>query len=166
MGKRLIYQDWIAEMGRYPGMAHVEAAPPSTHYNPIIVRAVTQALNDLESDQARFIRAYYFYGKSYREISRSTGKSSTMLQSLHQRALKKLARSLYVLLGRRYNIPCPRNNDCPLCLHPRSAEIDRLLRAKPEAETWCRIVAILRDEFNLETPMPSRIIGHMKYHMI
>jgi len=166
MGKKnLIYQNWIAEMGRYPGLPHVEIARSSSNYNQSIVRAVTRALNDLASDQARFIRSYYFYGQSCREISESTGKSITMLNSLHRRALKQLMCSLYVLLGGRYNIPSPRNYDCPLCLHPRSAEIDILLRSKSKSETWRRIIEALRDDFNLELMMPSRIIGHMKYHM-
>lgn len=51
---------------------------------------ISDALNQLSSDQSDVIIRRYFYGHEYREIARALGKSEGAVKMLHQRAIKKL----------------------------------------------------------------------------
>lgn len=163
--KRIVYQDWIVELGCDPSHPRNRDAAVSNAYNRTIITAVNQAMENLDEDEAAFIRFYYMQGMNYRRISHETGKPIYRLETLHRRALRKLRSPLHNLLGGRYNIPSPENPDCPLCFHPRSEEIDRLIQSKTRPETWRRIIRSLREEFGIILPTLQLLIGHSKYHI-
>lgn len=166
MGReRIVYQDWIVELGRDPATIG-QVPPPAQRCDSVpIITAVNQALHALEAEEAFFIRSFYMQGMGYREISRLTGRAIYRLEALHAGAVKKLKRRLYALLGGRYRIPAPPQPECPLCRHPRAEAIDRLIRAKSPEETWRRIIRELRHDYGIVIDTPQRLIGHRKYHM-
>jgi len=161
--KRIVYQDWIVELGRDPSRPQADGG--TYEYNQEIIAAVNRAMERLSDHESEFIRLYYMQGMNYRRISQETGKPIHLLEALHQRALRRLKPLLHDLLGGRYNIPAPQENVCPLCLHPRSEEINRLIRSKTKPETWRRIIISLRDEFGIVLPTLQQLVGHNKYHI-
>lgn len=167
MGKRrVIYQEWIVELGYDPSRSWIEYFFPTEGYNHDVIAAVNRALRALDDEEASFIRTYYLQGASFRRISEETGMAKYKLESLHHTALKKLVRSLHILLGGKYNIPSPKDPACPLCNHPQIEAINSLIQSKSERETWKRIIRALRDDFGIILSTPQRLIGHQKFHMI
>jgi len=163
---RIIYQDWIVELGHDPTQAYRLTPGPEETYNRAIITAVNRAMEALDEEERAFIRAYYLQGMSYRQISRITGQAIYRLENLHQNAVRRLKRRLSGLLGGRFNISTEREIVCPLCRHPDVDKINALILSKTREETWKRIIRILRDDFAVAGVMPQRLIGHRKYHMI
>jgi hypothetical protein len=162
---RIVYQDWIVSLGGDPSLTWEERSRTSGSYNQTIIRAVNQALESLTEEEAGIVRCYYFQGMSYQAISDLTGRAIYRLGLLHNRALKKLKKKLAATLGGEYQIPFPGDRECPLCCHPRKAEIDALIQTKGEAETWRRISGTLRGEFGIRTITPQQLKAHQKYHI-
>ena len=163
--KRVVYQDWIVELGRDPSRPQNPETDDVGEYNLEIITAVNRAMERLSGDEAEFVRLYYMQGMNYRRISDATGRPICRLEALHRRALRRLKPPLHDLLGGRYNIPPPEYLGCPLCRHPRSEEINRLIRSKTGPETWRRIIRSLREEFGIVLPTSQQLIGHYKYHI-
>lgn len=164
---RIIYQDWIVELGHDPAVSWQEAAAGDSNYNQRLIRAVNRSLACLTDEEAWFIRRFYFMGMGFREIGRITGREIYRLESIHNRALRKLRRSLRNLVGPDGRIKTTESElGCPVCLHEDRKDIDRLIEGKQPRETWRRILKILGDKYGLKIKAPQRLIGHWKYHMI
>lgn len=163
---RIIYQDWIVELGYDPASGPPPAKPGSDKCRTRIIDAVTQAVDSLEQDEADFIRRFHYQGMGYREISRLTGRAIYRLEVLHQRALRKLKVRLPALLEGCCNLPTDPISDCPICAHPALDTINALILSKKEKETWKRIIQTLKNKYGLIIKTPQRLIGHKKYHMI
>ena len=162
---RIVYQEWIVELGRDPSRTWNELRPPEDNYNETIIAAVNKALAALENEEAGLIRAYHMQGISFAEISKNTGIEPYKLESLHRRAMKKMKLILCRLLGGRYNIPAMETPACPICNHPDVDEINELIRSKTDRETWRRIFRILRDKYRVVFSTTQQLISHHKYHM-
>jgi len=163
---RLLYQDWIVELGRDPHL--IELNRFNNVPEPVNVRiidAVRSALKRLSSAEREFIELYYFRGCSLREIAAILHKRATRMPGLHRRALNKLKRELASFVREEFGIDTATGMNCLLCNSPHRMEIDRLILAKPERETWKRIIRILKNEFNIEITTPQILIGHLKYHI-
>ncbi len=164
--ERIVYQNWIVELGRDPTTTWDEQSRSPDGYNLKIINAVNRALSLLDEDEVSFIRAFYIQGLTCRQISVETERAIYKLESLHRGALKKLRKSLHHLLGEKYHIPEPDNHICPLCAHPRSDEINRLLKSKTDQETWKPIIRILRRRYGIVLSTTQILVGHHKYHMM
>lgn len=163
---RIVYQEWIVNLGRDPARSWPEAADTGGGYNDEIVMAVTRALETLSEEEAAMIRRFHFQGLSYQEISRITGREIYRLDALHRRAMRKLTVGLRPLVEescRRDHFP---KTGCPLCSHPAREEIDRLIHSKRREETWKRMIRILRKKYALPIRSPQLLIGHLKYHTL
>ena len=164
--KRIIYQDWIVELGHDPSVTWAEPVRHPGSHSLKIIEAVNRAMSFLNEDEVSFIRAFYIQGMTYRQISAATERAIYKLESLHRGALRKLKKNLHHLLGRKYHIPKPEKYICPLCDHPRSDEINRLIKSKTNRDTWKPVIRILRREYGVELSTTQILVGHHKYHML
>jgi hypothetical protein len=166
---RVVYVNWIADLGHDPGNLPVDGLPESenpadTERRKQVRRAVSDALKQLSDDEREFVERYYFMGRSYREISELSGRVSHRLEALHGRALKKLQKELTPLVKQLYGLIPATNNDCPICASSSRAEIDRLIESRDRAGTWRPVMQQIRDEFKIGIVTPQTLIGHEKYH--
>jgi len=166
---RIVYQNWIADLGRDPGRqpdpgSPVAEDPVDIKRRDQIRRAVTEALEQLTDDEREFVERYYFMGRSYREIAELSGRAPHRLEALHQRALKKLQKELMPLVKQLYDLVPATNNDCPICASPAREEIDRLIESRDRSGTWRPVMKQIREEFNIGIVTPQTLIGHEKYH--
>ncbi len=161
---RIVYQNWIVNLGRDPDLKiHEVGAPPP--YNEAIIAQVNDVVDSLDPDEADFIRRFYLQGMPYRVISELTGRADYRLEAVHSRALKKLRNRLSGFLSDRFQINIETEADCPLCSHSQTEPINRLIRAKPKEETWKKIINILKTKYQIKIGTPQIIIGHVKYHI-
>jgi hypothetical protein len=166
---RVVYLNWIADLGRDPGQRPV--AGPAEAEDPADIerrertgRAVAEALGRLTDDEREFVERYYFMGRSYREISELSGRAPHRLEALHQRALKKLQKELTPLVKQLYGLTPVAHNACPICASSVRDEIDRLIKSRDPAGTWRPVMKQIREEFNIGIITPQTLIGHEKYH--
>lgn len=166
MGKdRIVYQDWIVNLGYDPSGPRPDQLPP-IEYNSNIITAVNDALTGLDQEEAAFIRLFYYQGKGYREIGEISRREIYRLEALHQRALKKLKIRLTANLAETVPLPSPTPPKCVLCRHPHWDKIDRLIVSKRDSQTWKPIIDILKQEFGIRISTPQCLIGHRKYHIL
>jgi len=164
---RIIYRDWIVDLGHDPALNWQEVAGRDDGQNQKRVFAVNRALMELTEDESGFIRCYYFMGMGYRDIAESTGRRIDRLERMHRNILRKLKTRLSFLIGSERDYRGDYGDPgCPLCRHPRYYEINELIKSKKETETWRPIIKMLRTEFGIRIQSPQRLIGHRKYHMI
>lgn len=161
---RIVYQEWIVNLGYDPARSRPEAAEVEPSYDEEVILAVTRALETLSEEEAALVRSFHFQGLSYQDISRATGREVYRLELLHRRALRSLAARLRPLVATEDVRRERRNTGCPLCCHPAREQIDRLLNSKRREETWKRINAILKERYAVPSLSPRLIIGHLKYH--
>ncbi|MCD6250412.1 MAG: sigma-70 family RNA polymerase sigma factor [candidate division Zixibacteria bacterium] len=166
---RIVYQNWIADLGRDPGQRpdpdpFVAKDPIEIERREKICRAVAEALERLTDDEREFVERYYFMGRSYREISELSGRTPHRLEALHQRALKKLQKELTPLVKELYSLTPATNYDCPICASPDRNEIDRLIESRDPTSTWRPVMRQIREKYNIGIVTPQTLIGHEKYH--
>ncbi|MCP4569978.1 MAG: sigma-70 family RNA polymerase sigma factor [FCB group bacterium] len=165
MGReRIIYQNWIVELDYDPALGR-PWEDVASGYSEKVISAVNQVLDNLDPAEALFIRRFYFQGMSYRKISRLTGRAIHRLETLHNGAIRKLKIRLPAILDLPEPVALSTNSDCPLCNHPESEEINRLICSKGSEETWRRIIKVLKETYGLVICSPQRLIGHQKYHI-
>jgi len=163
---RIVRRHWIIETAAADAAVWLPASERNAGYNDEIIAAVRWAIDGLEPDEAEFVRMFYLRGMSYPQISALTAWPRRLQMSRHRTALKKLRLRLYKMLGGRYNVPIQLRLDCPLCDHPRIAEIDALIRTKRESETWRTIIKTLKTKFTIENVRPQILMTHRKYHIL
>ncbi len=166
---RVVYQNWIADLGRDPGRPPV--AGPSepedraaTERQEQIRAAVAEALRRLSDDEREFIERYHFMGRTYREIAELSGRAMHRLEALHRRSLKKLQKELMPLVKQLFELAPTPNTACPICTSPAREQIDQLIASRDPAGTWRPVMKQIRDEFNIGVITPQTLIGHEKYH--
>lgn len=166
---RVVYQNWIADLGRDPATRPVAGPPEAedpaqTRRREQIRRAVAGALTQLTDDEREFVERYYFMGRTYREISEKSGRAMHRLEALHGRALKKLQKELTPLVKQLYGLDSAGQPGCPICASPVRNEIDRLIATRDPVATWRPVMQQIREEFNIGIVTPQILIGHEKYH--
>ena len=174
---RVIYQNWIVDLGRAPredrngSKADFEPQPVSlealaeeNERRKLVQREVAEALSRLTDDEREFIERFYFIGESYRRIARKSGRAIYKLEAIHKRALKKLRKELRPLVARFYNLEQQPVRKCPICNSPYRSQIDLLIKHRDKSATWKEIIGILKEEFGLKIATPQILIGHEKYH--
>ncbi|MFH1372771.1 MAG: sigma-70 family RNA polymerase sigma factor [bacterium] len=190
-GSRIVYQNWIAEIGidpevlktgRYQCDPLLEAIslddPAASEISREEVRRinreepgqreirsqVSRALEALNDEERELIVHFYLMGKSYRELSDRTGRSVHKLEALHKRAVKKLRKKLAGFVEQRFGVVAASHSDCPICNSPYAAEIDRLISNRDKTTTWKPLITTLREKYDLKIGSPQTLIGHEKYH--
>lgn len=190
-GNRIIYQDWIVEIGRDPNSDQdlegwgfqnrhfVSLDDPSASRltgedvplvsdekkrSMLVRRKVAEAMEQLNDDEREFIARFYFMGESYRRISRISGRAIHKLEALHSRSMRKLRRSLVSFVENTYGLRTDREKECLICSSPFQNEIDKLIANRDRTKTWKPIIRTLRIKYGLRVVSPQLLIGHEKYH--
>lgn len=189
MGKsRLVYVDWIVELGRDPERQLPEQDGPEISIadlseeelrtraigraDPrleILQAEVREAVASLPELERELIERVHFLGESISDLAERSGRKLHRLEAALLRAKRKLA----ILLSQyepkvndAVNSPELRTiSSCPVCQSPNRLAIELLIRAKPVDATWKLIMRKLRDQFGLNLKVPQRLISHEKYHM-
>lgn len=189
--KRIIFQNWIADLGFDPSDRSVGDPDSKKNWPEISIedlpessvqtgdtqasgrdetgsselrRAVRVALDKLTEDEREFVCQFYFMGRSYREISEESARAVYSLEALHRRAMKKLEKHLAAFVKKRFGIANEVKRPCIICQSPRLAEINKLIEQRDKAATWKPVIKRLREEFGIEIKSPQLLIGHEKYH--
>jgi len=178
--ERIIYQNWIADLGRdpsqlpnpdeLPNLASLtyprlgEKNEPVMERQRLIREAVGSALLKLSDDERELIEQYHYMGRSYHEIAERSGRALHRLESLHRRALKKLRTSLAPLVKQLYGLGVSTDPDCPICISPHRKAIDRVIHERNRTATWRAVLQVLKSRFGIVITTPQTLIGHEKYH--
>ncbi len=160
---RIIYQNWIVELGRDPD-GPLLVGNTSTESRSII-HAVRSALDRLTEEEEEFIVRFYFMGQTYRELCEETGREEYKLSSLHGRSIRKIRSLLTGFVNREFKLPSPMNQNCLLCRSGRVDEINALIASRDKTATWRGVIRELKSRFGIEVKTPQLLIGHEKYHM-
>lgn len=127
---------------------------------------VREAVERLTPSERQFIEYFYFQDKTYREISHLLNKKTHKLEKIHHRALNKLKIRLSEYVKTRFGLDVQKETNCMICQSPFRRELDKLIKAKKEEETYKPLMRILNEKYGLEIKSPQVIIGHKKKHMI
>ena len=127
---------------------------------------VREAVERLSPLERQFVEYFYFEDKSYREISVLLNKSIHRLERIHHRALGKLKMLLSDYVKTRFRLTLPEQTDCVICKSPFRQELDKLIQAKKEKETYKSLIRIFKEKYGLKIKTPQVIIGHKKKHMV
>jgi len=174
-GSRLVYQNWIVELGGCPDQVRAEAGKAEQDISPgqlarekerqeMIRNEVAEALSTLTDDEKEFIERFYYCGQTYGEISKRSGRAIHKLEAIHKRAVRKLKRRLQPLVARLYGCENARKESCLICDSPYRLQIDRLISNRRHSETWKKVIRTVRDEYGIRIGTPQTLIGHKKYH--
>lgn len=163
---RVIYQNWIAELGLDPGQIRkfFDTVTGNTIVDDEIDLEVRRAIESLADEEMEFVIRFYFMGQAYHEISEKSGRASHKLEALHKRAIRKLKSCLKSLVKRRFGLKAKKGKYCPLCGSPHRAAINEIITNRSESVTWRPILKEIYEQFGLKIKSPQVLIGHQKYH--
>ena len=186
---RIVYQNWIVEIGHDPdtkvvpdggdlfrtdfispdhpaaaGLSDAEATATRIERRELIRRSVSEALNNLDDDEREFVIRFHFMGESYRRIAEKSGRSIHKLEVLHKRSLRKLKKQLAGFVHETFGLGREVIPDCPICRSPFVAELDEIIRNRDRTATWRPVLTVLKNKYNLSISSPQLLIGHEKYH--
>ena len=186
---RIVYQDWIVEIGHDPdtrvvptggdlfrsdfisldhpaaaGLSGADALTTRFERRELIRRSVSEALNNLDDDEREFVIRFHFMGESYRRIAEKSGRSIHKLEALHKRSLRRLKKQLAGFVHETFGLGREVIPDCPICRSPFAAELDEIIRNRDRTATWHPVLTLLKTRYNLSISSPQLLIGHEKYH--
>jgi len=191
--RKIVYQNWIVEIGRDPKNPPDVATSPGEGFIPELVsldqfkhlgvadpavvgsgveaervqlirERVAVALAMLPDNEREFIERFYFIGQGYREISEKSGRSIHKLEAIHKRAVRRLKKELWPIVEELFGLARPGRPDCPICISPSRGDIDRIIETKKPEDTWRPIIAAIKQRYGLKVLSPLLLIGHQKYH--
>lgn len=164
--KRIIYEEWIVELGFDPyQVANVFNLVDKPPYNQKLIAAVRDALSKLTPLECEFIERFYFCGETIPQIAEDLHTEKKWVRSLHRRSVKKLQRYMAAFVKKEYDITVETGPECILCLSPHLAEINEMIKSKKKEETWRIIYRVLKEKYQIKIKTPQILIGHQKYHM-
>ena len=165
--RKIIYQNWIVDIGFAPGRtAFILFEDNSSEPNLEIVAAVRDAIERLTPLEKEFVERFYFHGQSYLKIADDLGKRPRRVEGLHRRAINKLKKSLAEFVREKFGVETTVDADCAICSSPFREEIDAMINAKKDEETWKNIIGILDERYGIKIKSPQALIGHKKYHVM
>ena len=160
MPGRVLYLDWIYEVGRTKLFAEIGPTPSQNQ----IIEKVREAVSALPESEQEFVRLYWFEGHSLAELSKLLGRRQHKLDGLNRRILRKLRSRLADYVRESFGVDTSESRECVICSHPHRVEIDQILSTKTEQETFRRIYRELSERLGLRISTPQILLGHMKYH--
>jgi hypothetical protein len=125
---------------------------------------VRSAIRLLSQSQQTIIIMYYFEDASIEQIAAETGMSPKQIKKLLSAARTTLKYSLKKAVVERWPAVSQDLPVCPICLNKRRAEIDKLIKAKPDSQSWRSFNQILFKEFGLKINPPILLKYHIEYH--
>ena len=185
--KRIIYQNWITDIGHDPSKDFNNDSPDNLNFMEMIgmntgslfnkqllekqkkigrlKKAVKNALEKLQVNEREFIVLFYYMGKTYREISEKSNKEIYRLEAVHKRALKKLKKELAGFVAREYGLKTESNNKCIICQSDFCNQINEIISKRDKRKTWKPVLEEIELKFSLKIKSPQILIGHEKYHI-
>lgn len=174
-GSRVIYQNWIVELGFDPLVG------PDTE-EPVVAdgartdgveegervqrirEAVQAALAELSEDERELMERLHFMGQTIPELAQNSGRARHKLEAMYNRAVRKLRRRLTPLVKEMFGLESGRDLKCPICGSPHRAAIDRMIAARDPTATWRPVIQQIQRRFGIKLRAPQVLIGHYKYH--
>ena len=153
----------LAELSSEGNRQVVDVEDP---YREETILKVREAVGRLSPLERQFVEYFYFEDKTYPEISPILNKSLHRLERIHHRALTKLKMLLSDYVKTRFKVDLPDDTDCIICKSPFRQELDKLIQAKKEEETYKSLIRIFKEKYGLKIKTPQVIIGHQRKHMI
>jgi len=187
---RIIYQNWIVDLGRDPdnppgpesvpdnqhllslddliqelqGIAAKTADSDQTERTRLIISRVTSALEKLSEDEREFVGRFHFIGQSYRQISERSGRGIHRLEAIHKRAFRKLRKELAPTVKELFGVKNKENTECIICSSCHKKEIDSLISARDPRKTWRPVMKQIKERFGITITTPQILMGHVRYH--
>jgi hypothetical protein len=166
---RIRYLNWATELYGCPDdeiETKILQNLSGSEVNESINREVRKAVQKLSFEEKQFIQLFYFEFRSYQEIAGISKRKMYRLERIHQRALGKLRIILADFVKKHFDLNVPEKTNCIICNSPFRLELDKLIRAKKEHETYSRLIKVFRQKYGLVIRTPQVIIGHRKKHMV
>ncbi|HOP07458.1 MAG TPA: hypothetical protein PLF13_09220 [candidate division Zixibacteria bacterium] len=166
--RRVIYRNWIVDLGRNPAAGPmIEPYPsPDAIAPPELIAEVDKALSRLTEEEREFVVRFYYMGESHGHLAGLTGRKVHKLESMHKRIMRKLRRLLSPFVCERYGIGVEPGSTCVICRSPARDEIDTLIANRDRSRTWRPVIRKLRQRFGIRITSPQTLISHEQYHMI
>lgn len=165
---RLVYQNWIAELGFDPAQIRklFDTVAGDSSPDDETDLEVRRAIEGLDEEEMEFVIRFYFMGDAYNEISEKSGRSVHKLEALHKRAIRKLKNRLQAFVKKRYGLKTKKGEGgiCPLCDSPHRAAINEIIADRNGLSTWKPVLKEINKQFGLKINSPQVLIGHQKYH--
>lgn len=183
---RIIYQNWLVELGAEPKEIQKEGLLKLFSLEEMLEgkfdladefqfeedrlrltelkEAVSGALKKLSDEEREFIIRFYYMGESYVVLSEKTNRPLHKLAALNKKATRKLKKHLAVFVKQRFGITENLNKSCPICQSAYREEINRLIAGRDKTKTWRPLLKILREKYQLKIKTVQTVIGHEKYH--
>lgn len=184
--KRLIYQNWITDIGHDPSKDFNNDSPDNMNFMELIgmntgslfnkqliekqkkterlKKAMKKAMDKLPVNEREFIVLFYYMGKTYREISEKSNKEIYRLEAIHNRAIKKLKKELAGFVALEYGLNAESDNKCIICRSEFCNQINQILSQRDKRKTWKPVLKEIKSKFSLKIKSPQILIGHEKYH--
>ncbi|RKX21862.1 MAG: hypothetical protein DRP35_03320 [Candidatus Zixiibacteriota bacterium] len=185
--KRIIYQNWISDIGHDPSKDFNSDLPDNLNFMELfglntgklfnqkliekqkkiekLKKTVKVALEKLSVNEREFIIHFYYMGKTYREISEKSNKEIYRLETVHKRALKKLKKELAGFVAQEYGLKTKLNNKCIICQSDFCNQINQIISNRDKKKTWKPVLEEIESKFSLKIKSPQILIGHEKYHI-
>jgi hypothetical protein len=186
--ERVIYRDWIVEIGREPSeiardasqlanvgghlgreYAGLDGLRVSTGIEAArvnrIKEAVNKALESLGEEEREFVVRFYYMGQSYSKLAELSGRPVHKLETLHRQIVRRLRNELAPLISDDCSHRREGARRCPICSSARHRDIDELIRVRNPKETWRGIMRRLKREFKIDIKSPNTLAVHEKYHV-
>ena len=174
--RRIRFQDWLVELGYDPDRdgkrGNNQSGELSSEYEcsddpklkELIEESVRNALRRLSSNEREIVERVHYMGQTYRQISRSSGREISRLESLHRRAVRRLRRELGPLVKQLYGIETANSPRCVICRSPLRSEIDEILEHHDQKRGWRTIMRRIESEYGIKVRSAQTLVGHRKYH--
>lgn len=167
-GSRIVYQNWIVDLGRDPEARNLNPeAGDSTYDEQLreqIHQAVSTAMAELDEDERELIIRFHYMGENYRQISDKSGWPVHKLDSLHKRCLKKLKKLLAPFVDETFGLGTEPIRNCPICDSVYAEQMNEIIRNRDRKSTWTPVLRLFRAKFDLFISSPQLLVGHEKYH--
>lgn len=129
-----------------------------------IKEAVRNAVKRLSQSQQTIITMYYFEDAPFEQIASETGLTPKQIRKSLRAAKTTLKFSLKKVAAERWPAVGQVSPACPICLNKNRDEIDRMIREKPDSQSWRMFNNGLFEKFGLKINPPILMRYHIKYH--
>ncbi len=174
--RRLIYLNWIAELGGDPTCSFTKSSVLSSFDNnktdisdtvqiDNLRERVSEAVKSLDEPEQDFIHQYYYLGLGHRQISELTGRRIHKIEAYHKRTLNRLRIYLSEFVEREYGVHDEKYPDCQICSSDECDQINRIIARRDKTETWRPVMREISRISGVYIRSPQILIGHEKYHM-
>ncbi len=148
-------------------LAEIAGAEPEPEFEPELERLrdiIRKEVLALEYPAGEILIRLYFEGMDAEAAAAEIGLSPESVIKISREALHVLKNRLRQVVHKRWPKFFPSAETCPICAHPERAEIERIITAKIDSESWGSVNRKLKKSVGRIFNPPMIIINHLKYH--